>query len=625
MVLARNVGDFCGFETGGGKVTIQLRTAVQAVGPQNLIVIEAEDWDYNRSPGTTNVGGAQGRLNENFWSVTRLCPDSRAQATWRRFRTSRPSAATCRRSRRSSPRRASTTASTCPWPALTISGPAAVLANDGGNNSFHMAVDGVSPDEHGRRIGNRINNWGGDAGNVNAFGWVNDANEAPASIPLTAGIHTLSILMREDGMRIDRFLLTTDAAFTLATADAGPAASPRETVPGDTTPPTIVCPSNITVQGTSAAGAAVTWVLITSDNCGVTNRVCTPMNGSVFPVGTTSVHCQATDVAGNQADCSFTVTVTPAGPRNKKRDCLDALIAFRDSVTNQDDGKKLDEAIYKVQKSLNPDYWVDDSHLDVKKGNKVFDNEREAVKKLMDLIKDKKSNIPDATLQAFIDCFKAVDRELAEIAINEAAAAGVKPKKVEKAREELAKGDEEMAQGHHDHAIDHYKHAWEQSARIRVDAMPAPGGGLRLVFYPFDTNTHDVEASSDLATWTKIGSVRANGEGVATFEIPSTSSIRTRFYRVREDLSRTPLNSRTSVRLGARRFLFSHGLPRGRQPSSRSQCGNGISLQLPVNRSAGFQHGTFVELGYLTPCWKPALRSKPVRNFAAQDASNGGS
>jgi hypothetical protein len=38
--------------------------------------------------------------------------------------------------------------------------------------------------------------------------------------------------------------------------------------------------------------------------------VCNPPSGSVFPVGTTTVTCTATDAAGNSASCSFNVTVS---------------------------------------------------------------------------------------------------------------------------------------------------------------------------------------------------------------------------------------------------------------------------------------------------------------------------
>ena len=37
--------------------------------------------------------------------------------------------------------------------------------------------------------------------------------------------------------------------------------------------------------------------------------ICTPASGSVFPIGITTVGCNATDDAGNTATASFTITV----------------------------------------------------------------------------------------------------------------------------------------------------------------------------------------------------------------------------------------------------------------------------------------------------------------------------
>jgi hypothetical protein len=39
---------------------------------------------------------------------------------------------------------------------------------------------------------------------------------------------------------------------------------------------------------------------------------CTPASGSTFPIGTTTVNCEATDAAGNVGTALFTVTVNPA-------------------------------------------------------------------------------------------------------------------------------------------------------------------------------------------------------------------------------------------------------------------------------------------------------------------------
>jgi subtilisin-like proprotein convertase family protein len=78
----------------------------------------------------------------------------------------------------------------------------------------------------------------------------------------------------------------------------------------DTQPPTITCPASQTVPENppGSGGATVTYTVTASDNCSVTTS-CVPASGSVFPVGTTTVNCTATDPSGNTGSCSFTVTV----------------------------------------------------------------------------------------------------------------------------------------------------------------------------------------------------------------------------------------------------------------------------------------------------------------------------
>jgi len=67
--------------------------------------------------------------------------------------------------------------------------------------------------------------------------------------------------------------------------------------------------SDISVDATSRAGAAVTFATSTSDNVGVVMVSCTRLSGSVFPVGSTPVTCTAFDAAGNDASDDFVVTV----------------------------------------------------------------------------------------------------------------------------------------------------------------------------------------------------------------------------------------------------------------------------------------------------------------------------
>jgi len=83
----------------------------------------------------------------------------------------------------------------------------------------------------------------------------------------------------------------------------------------DTTPPTITCPANITVNAAAGqCGSNVTFTVTSADNCGTTSLVSTPVSGFAFPVGTTTVTSTATDASGNTNRCTFTVTVIDNQP-----------------------------------------------------------------------------------------------------------------------------------------------------------------------------------------------------------------------------------------------------------------------------------------------------------------------
>jgi large repetitive protein len=78
----------------------------------------------------------------------------------------------------------------------------------------------------------------------------------------------------------------------------------------DVTAPAIATPAGIVAEATSAAGAAVTFALPSAtDAVGVTSVSCTPSSGSIFPIGSTSVSCRASDAASNSASSSFSVLV----------------------------------------------------------------------------------------------------------------------------------------------------------------------------------------------------------------------------------------------------------------------------------------------------------------------------
>ncbi len=78
----------------------------------------------------------------------------------------------------------------------------------------------------------------------------------------------------------------------------------------DTTPPALTLPANLTVTAWNASGAVVSFKASANDLVdGPVTVTCSPASGSMFPLGTTTVNCSATDSHGNNASGNFTVTV----------------------------------------------------------------------------------------------------------------------------------------------------------------------------------------------------------------------------------------------------------------------------------------------------------------------------
>jgi hypothetical protein len=83
----------------------------------------------------------------------------------------------------------------------------------------------------------------------------------------------------------------------------------------DTTPPVLALPLDITAEATSASGAAVTYTVSATDLVDGNVAVqCTPVSGSTFALGTTTVSCSSSDTRGNTATDSFHVTVRDTTP-----------------------------------------------------------------------------------------------------------------------------------------------------------------------------------------------------------------------------------------------------------------------------------------------------------------------
>lgn len=161
--------------------------------------------------------------------------------------------------------------------------------------------------------------------------------------------------------------------------------------------------------------------------------------------------------------------------REQKELVMDIL----DQTESED--KKIDHGIDKmidnVEKSLDDKLWADDYTPDSKHGNKVFDNEKKAVKEGLKIIKDKHStdevnyNIAEA-----IDSLLSADRQLAENSYEQALENSGNKKvdhELEKAQEYLEKANEELNKiskngkkgPKYDKVIDQLKKSWKHSQK----------------------------------------------------------------------------------------------------------------------------------------------------------------
>ena len=130
-------------------------------------------------------------------------------------------------------------------------------APDYASDSVHVGIDGAEPTTANNTSRNGLNE----------FGWSNyRSGGAPTITVATAGVHTVNVWMREDGVVFDKLLLTTSA--TYAPTGNGPAESPRTnpTPPPAATAP--AAPSNLAASAASQTRVDLTWADHSTDETG---------------------------------------------------------------------------------------------------------------------------------------------------------------------------------------------------------------------------------------------------------------------------------------------------------------------------------------------------------------------
>jgi hypothetical protein len=301
----------------------------------------------------------------------------------------------------------------------------------------------------------------------------------------------------------------------------------------DRTPPVLNCPGAQVLEFQDERGAIATYSVTATDACSAVTLVVTPPSGSLFPIGVTPVHVQATDGSSNSAQCSFTVTVL--GAQGVKSNVLAQLIALRSSVIVAEPvARRFDDAIQHLANSLNPAYWIDQTHLQPKGGNTAMNEEKLAVSKLWEIMGSRNCPVDPAVLQGFIERIVKSDRLLAVISIRDAAKAGLSARKIAEALAMVARGDREAAVRHYASAIDDYRNAWRHVLQVRLIVGRNPDGTTRLQFMGDNSKCYLIEASTDMVKWVTLGTCTADDAGNAEFTDPNVAKQPLRFYRAVE-------------------------------------------------------------------------------------------
>ncbi|XP_077996691.1 uncharacterized protein LOC144449999 [Glandiceps talaboti] len=112
----------------------------------------------------------------------------------------------------------------------------------------------------------------------------------------------------------------------------------------DTTPPGVTCPADLALVSVLRTMNVPFSVEPATDNSGTVPEVtCNPSSGSTFNVGSTTVTCTATDAAGNEDTCTFTVAVEELNECDNNPcqhgSCTDGINSYTCTCEDGYDGK----------------------------------------------------------------------------------------------------------------------------------------------------------------------------------------------------------------------------------------------------------------------------------------------
>lgn len=231
----------------------------------------------------------------------------------------------------------------------------------------------------------------------------------------------------------------------------------------DTTPPILICPTNMTVDFDGVIGAPVIFTATATGICSGTLPVnCAPPSGSIFAIGTNTVTCTAMDGSGNISQSNFLVTVL--GAHGVEANVLAELRAFQSGQGLH--APLLNRVIADLTLALAPGLWAGEMNLTAGNGKNVFNEEADAVQWLSIFMPQNQGTGAKMLLQRSIDRLVKVDRVLAVVQIQAATARGLSARQLSNASRELNQGDAAVARQQYVSAISHYQNAWNTALHL---------------------------------------------------------------------------------------------------------------------------------------------------------------
>ncbi|GAF98608.1 unnamed protein product, partial [marine sediment metagenome] len=175
-------------------------------------------------------------------------------------------------------------------------------------------------------------------------------------------------------------------------------------------------------------------------------------------------------LAGNEFTGEDYLSNIPKWLKEKTREALEEVKTGDKHVD-----KKIDDVLKYMEKSLAPGLWIDNTHLNPRKGKKVFHYEGQAVSRLNAYLPpnklSKRHKLPEQVqsvfVQAIADLIKT-DKILVQIAINEARSTPVNDQKYQRKFNKIIKQVEATINKADKHkkknfrsVINHCSQAWE--------------------------------------------------------------------------------------------------------------------------------------------------------------------